>query len=49
MAQYLQLIKHLSPTPLDIWTPSDNYIRPQIADQVAWDILNFSDKMYSLK
>lgn len=36
MAQYLQLISNTSsPTPLDVWSPSDNYIRPQIADQVA--------------
>ena len=36
MVQYLQLISNTSsPTPLDIWTPSDEYIKPQIADQVA--------------
>lgn len=36
MAQYLQLISNTSsPTPLDVWMPSDNYIKPQIADQVA--------------
>ena len=36
MVQYLQLISNTSsPTPLDIWTPSDNFIKPQIADQVA--------------
>ncbi|AOZ98319.1 TonB-dependent receptor [Flavobacterium commune] len=36
MVQYLQLISNTaSPTPLDIWMPSDNYIKPQIADQVA--------------
>jgi hypothetical protein len=51
MAQYLQLISNTSsPTPLDVWTPSDNYIRPQIADQVALGYFkNFSDKMYSLE
>ena len=36
MAQYLQLISNTSsPTPLDVWMPSDTYIKPQIADQVA--------------
>jgi hypothetical protein len=51
MAQYLQLISNTSsPTPLDVWTPSDNYIKPQIADQVALGYFkNFSDKMYSLE
>ncbi len=36
MVQYLQLISNTSsPTPLDVWTPSGEYIKPQIADQVA--------------
>ena len=36
MVQYLQLISNTSsPTPLDVWTPSGTYIKPQIADQVA--------------
>ncbi|KVV15439.1 TonB-dependent receptor [Flavobacterium sp. TAB 87] len=36
MIQYLQLVSNTSsPTPLDIWTPSDTYVKPQIADQVA--------------
>lgn len=36
MVQYLQLISNTSsPTPLDIWTPSGTYIKPQIADQIA--------------
>ncbi|WP_070786687.1 TonB-dependent receptor [Flavobacterium crassostreae] len=51
MAQYLQLISNTSsPTPLDIWMPSDNYIQPQIADQVAFGYFkNFKDNMYSLE
>lgn len=51
MAQYLQLISNTSsPTPLDIWTPSDNYIKPQIADQLAFGYFrNFKDNMYSLE
>src|SRR5690606_41900135 len=36
MVQYMQLVSNTaSPTPLDVWTPSDNYIKPQIADQFA--------------
>ncbi len=51
MTQYLQLITNTaSPTPLDVWTPSDNYIQPQIADQVAVGYFkNFNDNNYSLE
>lgn len=51
MVQYLQLITNTaSPTPLDIWTPSDQYIQPQIADQVAIGYFrNFKDDMYSVE
>ena len=51
MAQYLQLISNTaSPTPLDIWTPSDQYIKPQIADQVALGYFrNFKEDNYSLE
>jgi hypothetical protein len=51
MVQYLQLISNTSsPTPLDVWTPSDNFIKPQIADQVALGYFrNFKDEMYSLE
>ena len=51
MVQYLQLVSNTaSPTPLDIWTPSDQYIKPQIADQVAIGYFrNFKDDMYSLE
>ena len=51
MVQYLQLISNTSsPTPLDVWTPSDNYIKPQIADQVALGYFkNFKDGDYSLE
>ncbi|WP_304198504.1 TonB-dependent receptor [Flavobacterium alvei] len=51
MVQYLQLVSNTaSPTPLDIWTPSDQYIQPQIADQVAAGYFrNFKDDMYSLE
>ena len=51
MVQYLQLVSNTaSPTPLDIWTPSDQYIQPQIADQVAVGYFrNFKDDMYSME
>ena len=51
MVQYLQLISNTSsPTPLDVWTPSDNFIKPQIADQVALGYFkNFNNGMYSLE
>ena len=51
MVQYLQLISNTSsPTPLDVWTPSDSFIKPQIADQLALGYFkNFSDDMYSLE
>jgi hypothetical protein len=51
MVQYLQLVTNTaSPTPLDVWTPSDNFIKPQIADQVALGYFkNFHDDDYSLE
>ncbi len=51
MTQYLQLVSNTaSPTPLDVWTPSDNYIKPQIADQVALGYFsNFRNDDYSLE
>ena len=51
MVQYLQLVSNTSsPTPLDIWTPSDEFIKPQIADQVAVGYFrNFFDSDYSLE
>lgn len=51
MVQYLQLVTNTSsPTPLDVWTPSDNYIQPQIADQVAAGYFrNFNNDAYSLE
>ncbi|WP_426092781.1 TonB-dependent receptor [Flavobacterium sp. DSR3-2] len=51
MVQYLQLISNTSsPTPLDVWTPSDRFIKPQIADQVALGYFkNFEEGMYSLE
>jgi hypothetical protein len=51
MSQYLQLISNTSsPTPLDVWLPADNYIKPQLADQVAIGYFrNFKDDTYSLE
>ena len=51
MVQYLQLISNTSsPTPLDVWTPSDSFIKPQIADQTAIGYFkNFNDDRYSLE
>ena len=51
MAQYLQLISNTSsPTPLDVWMPSDTYIKPQIADQIALGYFrNIKNGAYSLE
>ncbi|WP_445737600.1 TonB-dependent receptor [Mariniflexile sp.] len=51
MSQYLHLISNTqSPTPLDIWAPSDDFFKPQILDQVAIGYFrNFNDEDYSLE
>ena len=51
MVQYLQLLSNTSsPTPLDVWTPSDTFVAPQIADQVAAGyFVNFKDDKYTLE
>lgn len=51
MAQYLQLVSNTSsPTPLDVWMPSDTYIKPQIADQVALGYFrNINNGTYSIE
>jgi outer membrane receptor protein involved in Fe transport len=51
MVQYLQLVSNTaSPTPLDVWMPSDNYIKPQIADQVAIGYFNnFKEDAYTIE
>jgi len=48
MAQNLHLISNTnSPTPLDIWLPSNKYIQPLIANQVGLGYFrNFSDNMF---
>ncbi|QJW92014.1 TonB-dependent receptor [Spirosoma taeanense] len=36
LAQYIHLVSNTTAsTPLDVWTPSTNNIKPQIADQIA--------------
>lgn len=51
MTQYLHLISNTqSPTPLDVWAPSDQYLKPQLLDQVAVGYFqNFKDDEYSLE
>lgn len=51
MSQYLHLISNTSsPTPLDIWTPSDKFFKPQILDQFAVGFFkNFNNDKYSLE
>lgn len=50
-AQYLHLISNTSsPTPLDIWTPSNRFLKPQRADQYAVGFAsNLADNKYSLE
>lgn len=51
MTQYLHLISNTqSPTPLDVWTPSDDYLKPQLLDQFAVGYFrNFKNDEYSLE
>ncbi len=51
MTQYLHLLSNTtSPTPLDIWTPSGTFVKPQILDQVALGYFKtFKDNTYSLE
>ena len=51
MSQYLHLLSNTSsPTPLDIWTPSGKYVKPQLLDQFAVGYFkNFNDNTYSLE
>ena len=51
MAQYLHLITNTSsPTPLDVWAPSDNFLQPQLLDQFALGYFrNFKNDTYSLE
>ncbi|GAA4971421.1 TonB-dependent receptor [Algibacter aquimarinus] len=51
MSQYLHLLSNTnSPTPLDVWTPSGKYIKPQLLDQYAIGYFkNFNNNEYSLE
>ncbi|MBZ4190593.1 TonB-dependent receptor [Niabella beijingensis] len=51
MSQYIHLISNTaSVSPLDIWAPSDRYLRPEILDQVALGYFrNFGHGKYSLE
>lgn len=48
MYQYIHLLSTAtSPTPLDIYTPSSSFIKPQIADQIASGYFrNFKENTY---
>jgi hypothetical protein len=48
MAQYLHLISNtIASTPIDIWLPTTNNIKPQLADQVALGYFrNFKNNTY---
>lgn len=48
MQQYIQLVSNTTAaTPIDIWTPSDQYIDPATVDQVALGFFNsFNDNNY---
>ncbi|MEL1244417.1 TonB-dependent receptor [Flavobacterium sp. DGU11] len=51
MAQYLHLITNTSsPTPLDVWAPSDDFVKPELLDQFAVGYFrNFKDDAYTLE
>ncbi|AWA31427.1 hypothetical protein HYN48_06955 [Flavobacterium magnum] len=51
MSQYLHLISNTtSVTPLDVWAPSDQFLQPEILDQVALGYFrNFKEEAYSLE
>ena len=50
-SQYIHLLSNTqSVTPLDVWTPSGKFIKPQLSDQYAVGYFkNFKDKIYSLE
>lgn len=51
IAQYLHLLSNTSsPTPLDVWTPSGKYVKPQLLNQYAFGYFkNFNSNSYSLE
>lgn len=50
LTQYLHLLSNTSsPTPLDVWTPSGPYVKPQRSDQYAVGVYYLNDGDYSLE
>ena len=51
MAQYIHLLSNTSsPTPLDVWTPSGQFVDPQISDQYAIGFFkNLKDDAYTIE
>ncbi|QLG43882.1 TonB-dependent receptor [Costertonia aggregata] len=51
LAQYLHLLSNTnSPTPLDVWTPSGPFVKPQLLDQYALGYFkNINDRDYSFE
>ncbi|MFD1314738.1 TonB-dependent receptor [Namhaeicola litoreus] len=51
MSQYLHLISNTqSPTPLDVWAPADDFLKPEILDQFALGYFqNFKNDVFSLE
>lgn len=51
MSQYLHLLSNTSsPTPLDVWTPSGKYIKPQLLNQYAIGYFkSFNNDAYSIE
>lgn len=49
MAQYIHILSNTqSPTPLDIWTPSGEFIKPQLSNQIAFGYNKDFNSSYSL-
>lgn len=50
-AQYIHLLSNTtSVTPVDVWTPSGKFIKPQLSNQYALGYFkNFTDNVYSLE
>jgi len=51
IAQYLHLLSNTSsPTPLDVWTPSGPFVKPQLLDQYAFGFFrNLWERSYTLE
>ncbi len=50
-AQYIHLLSNTTAvTPLDVWTPSGKFVKPQLSDQFALGYFrNFKDRTYSFE